>query len=143
MIRRPPRSTLFPYTTLFRSRIDPDFDRLDIGRFLERAGMRLPRCSELAPDQLHDIERKVRPWVLLEPNRTHPCFGRRGDGAPLPSHNGLLDRLGVVNHHVRRLGGLRRLSNKPAWFPLGYVQHTVEPRTKLFGGRARLRTPGG
>src|SRR2546422_6424944 len=23
MIRRPPRSTLFPYTTLFRSRIDP------------------------------------------------------------------------------------------------------------------------
>src|SRR5438045_8817212 len=25
MIRRPPRSTLFPYTTLFRS--DPDFDK--------------------------------------------------------------------------------------------------------------------
>src|SRR5437588_6609601 len=24
MIRRPPRSTLFPYTTLFRSRIDPN-----------------------------------------------------------------------------------------------------------------------
>src|SRR2546425_6727799 len=24
MIRRPPRSTLFPYTTLFRSRVDPD-----------------------------------------------------------------------------------------------------------------------
>src|SRR5256885_10911594 len=24
MIRRPPRSTLFPYTTLFRSRIDAD-----------------------------------------------------------------------------------------------------------------------
>src|SRR3989449_2050758 len=25
MIRRPPRSTLFPYTTLFRSRFDDDF----------------------------------------------------------------------------------------------------------------------
>src|SRR3712207_7717365 len=24
MIRRPPRSTLFPYTTLFRSQLDPD-----------------------------------------------------------------------------------------------------------------------
>src|SRR3712207_8832712 len=24
MIRRPPRSTLFPYTTLFRSRVSPD-----------------------------------------------------------------------------------------------------------------------
>src|SRR2546426_2158776 len=28
MIRRPPRSTLFPYTTLFRSRLPPDRDRL-------------------------------------------------------------------------------------------------------------------
>src|SRR3712207_7428672 len=25
MIRRPPRSTLFPYTTLFRSRVDRDY----------------------------------------------------------------------------------------------------------------------
>src|SRR2546421_8416026 len=30
MIRRPPRSTLFPYTTLFRS-IDPSFNEKDIG----------------------------------------------------------------------------------------------------------------
>src|SRR2546422_2561323 len=27
MIRRPPRSTLFPYTTLFRSRLSRHFDR--------------------------------------------------------------------------------------------------------------------
>src|SRR2546429_8421114 len=27
MIRRPPRSTLFPYTTLFRSRVDTEVDR--------------------------------------------------------------------------------------------------------------------
>src|SRR3989454_10747540 len=32
MIRRPPRSTLFPYTTLFRSRIGPE-DLLEIGVF--------------------------------------------------------------------------------------------------------------
>src|SRR3712207_7365850 len=36
MIRRPPRSTLFPYTTLFRSaerprRADPGRERLDLG----------------------------------------------------------------------------------------------------------------
>src|SRR2546430_13461886 len=31
MIRRPPRSTLFPYTTLFRS----DLDRADFGRILQ------------------------------------------------------------------------------------------------------------
>src|SRR5438093_10259143 len=29
MIRRPPRSTLFPYTTLFRSLIDLSRDRID------------------------------------------------------------------------------------------------------------------
>src|SRR2546430_8425536 len=28
MIRRPPRSTLFPYTTLFRSRLPPGFQDL-------------------------------------------------------------------------------------------------------------------
>src|SRR3712207_7380801 len=30
MIRRPPRSTLFPYTTLFRSRQGIDFDRVGL-----------------------------------------------------------------------------------------------------------------
>src|SRR2546430_12694469 len=30
MIRRPPRSTLFPYTTLFRSAIDPSIGRATI-----------------------------------------------------------------------------------------------------------------
>src|SRR2546430_7529815 len=32
MIRRPPRSTLFPYTTLFRSRVRPALDRHGAGR---------------------------------------------------------------------------------------------------------------
>src|SRR5688572_31170181 len=31
MVRRPPRSTLFPYTTLFRSRAGLALDRLGIG----------------------------------------------------------------------------------------------------------------
>src|SRR2546427_7899709 len=34
MIRRPPRSTLFPYTTLFRSRLF--VERLDFEHFLQR-----------------------------------------------------------------------------------------------------------
>src|SRR5689334_24364600 len=32
MIRRPPRSTLFPYTTLFRSHVEPTAGRHDHGR---------------------------------------------------------------------------------------------------------------
>src|SRR5436190_21295819 len=38
MIRRPPRSTLFPYTTLFRSRTSND-ERVDYGR------RRVPRIN--------------------------------------------------------------------------------------------------
>src|SRR3712207_8562657 len=38
MIRRPPRSTLFPYTTLFRSRLDPSTWTLRVeGPGVERA----------------------------------------------------------------------------------------------------------
>src|SRR3712207_8420248 len=47
MMRRPPRSTLFPYTTLFRSRgllgrLQPPRSRRDLGRILKRH-QRLPR----------------------------------------------------------------------------------------------------
>src|SRR3712207_8341180 len=35
MIRRPPRSTLFPYTTLFRSKVD----EATVGRFLDEPDM--------------------------------------------------------------------------------------------------------
>src|SRR3989442_10799363 len=59
MIRRPPRSTLFPYTTLFRSEVavawlaaaPSDFlENLDIGGILEPAGAL--GCDEVVdPDQ--------------------------------------------------------------------------------------------
>src|SRR3712207_6926416 len=45
MIRRPPRSTLFPYTTLFRS---PDVRRMPLqrgGRTSHRADRRGTRCT--------------------------------------------------------------------------------------------------
>src|SRR3712207_8032214 len=61
MIRRPPRSTLFPYTTLFRSGVDqhvgPRADRPEerplggdplLGRALGREGVRAPRLREAA-----------------------------------------------------------------------------------------------
>src|SRR3712207_6918687 len=66
MIRRPPRSTLFPYTTLFRSRPDPAVDRGPLGaRQLERhaaqrvggdAGRPADRLGgELLRERLDDI----------------------------------------------------------------------------------------
>src|SRR5256885_3844734 len=64
MIRRPPRSTLFPYTTLFRSlltercrhRRQAQFDFLAIGRFRLDAAIEGPTlfCQIHAPEDLED-----------------------------------------------------------------------------------------
>src|SRR3712207_9056430 len=45
MIRRPPRSTLFPYTTLFRSRPED-------GREVVRAGLRVRAGQRVMPEHL-------------------------------------------------------------------------------------------
>src|SRR3712207_8328874 len=51
MIRRPPRSTLFPYTTLFRSQVGDDHPHLLV------LGERLP---ERVVDEEHDDDRDDR-----------------------------------------------------------------------------------
>src|SRR3712207_7644190 len=60
MIRRPPRSTLFPYTTLFRSkapvvralheRFKPDLDQPGLGEVI-RSGQ--PMFHNLTPEQVY------------------------------------------------------------------------------------------
>src|SRR2546430_17196970 len=96
MIRRPPRSTLFPYTTLFRSQL-PNVRESDIraiwydspafNRFRGEAWMKEPcrSCPERAPDfggfrcpGVHPIgdSRQISPVV-----------------APSPQHH---DRVGTV-----------------------------------------------
>src|SRR3712207_9461001 len=47
MIRRPPRSTLFPYTTLFRS--DPDYSDARLLKRIETALGRFCRLLRLGP----------------------------------------------------------------------------------------------
>src|SRR2546425_4285353 len=62
MIRRPPRSTLFPYTTLFRS--------LDGHAFLADAAGRGAPC--LGGDTLHDDAPANVPLVLVEDTTKTP-----------------------------------------------------------------------
>src|SRR2546429_839461 len=50
MIRRPPRSTLFPYTTLFRSRMRPTSSS-PIGRNDTFGQLHFPRTRSLEPDK--------------------------------------------------------------------------------------------
>src|SRR3712207_6930173 len=93
MIRRPPRSTLFPYTTLFRSRerqphrmpgrgvrVLPDDEHPDVG---ERAGegpqhVRPGRTSSRRRSEEHTSELQSRQYLvcrlLLEKKKTHQCI---------------------------------------------------------------------
>src|SRR3712207_7149657 len=75
MIRRPPRSTLFPYTTLFRSE-----DRETITRIVERFGedilgergidrRALGRKVFGDPEALSDLEEILHPLVRCETDR--------------------------------------------------------------------------
>src|SRR5256885_11363422 len=67
MIRRPPRSTLFPYTTLFRSVLDKPVDGVPgIGCMIDRRGVLraahgaiddvIPLGAMLAAHVLHDAQ---------------------------------------------------------------------------------------
>src|SRR5256885_12856130 len=52
MIRRPPRSTLFPYTTLFRSYSNPSITTVDVHREM---------VGQMAADALHELSRSASP----------------------------------------------------------------------------------
>src|SRR3712207_2567081 len=54
MIRRPPRSTLFPYTTLFRSQVAPDGDRVALKLMSERR-RELVRSRAQTINRLHAL----------------------------------------------------------------------------------------
>src|SRR3712207_8830336 len=54
MIRRPPRSTLFPYTTLFRSRAFED-DRHERGQRVQRPATNVEREIDDADPVLHEV----------------------------------------------------------------------------------------
>src|SRR3712207_6952983 len=86
MIRRPPRSTLFPYTTLFRSAYPTGYR--DLGDFLERFG-RVRSLIRTADDlalvaaefalrsEEHTSELQSRPYLacrlLLEKKNPYIC----------------------------------------------------------------------
>src|SRR3712207_8471869 len=102
MIRRPPRSTLFPYTTLFRSRLPPEQvlvggDRQDVGERplvhhrrqaiahlaqggVVRGGLRRREAEERPRSEEHTSELQSRQYLvcrlLLEKKKTkiHLCF---------------------------------------------------------------------
>src|SRR3712207_9085268 len=103
MIRRPPRSTLFPYTTLFRS----------APRVRERVGPQ-PRQGEIVA-LLHRLDEPCDKLRLTGPLDQHPAqrgqpFASSGDeaGAPRPPEGG-----GLPRSEERRVGEEGRFRGSP------------------------------
>src|SRR2546429_6587914 len=65
MIRRPPRSTLFPYTTLFRSRLWPDITRLHFCTFEVQQKWHFPIWNNALGILKTSIPRKPQQWSEL------------------------------------------------------------------------------
>src|SRR3712207_7046116 len=72
MIRRPPRSTLFPYTTLFRS-VGAAVDLV-----MRRGLTRITRQNVIGTGPRAARERPMRPCGLSSPCRSPPA-GRRSE----------------------------------------------------------------
>src|SRR2546429_8602841 len=66
MIRRPPRSTLFPYTTLFRSRVEPGIPGVEVGLEDLHALARDHRASDTA-DQFFTLSGEHDPGDHFDP----------------------------------------------------------------------------
>src|SRR5256885_10176410 len=85
MIRRPPRSTLFPYTTLFRSGIGGDGQRVLAGGIVQRVVE--------ARDHAHGVpERRMRGHIL-DPLAVDPDLRSEEHTSELQSPCNLVCRL--------------------------------------------------
>src|SRR6202008_5213416 len=92
MIRRPPRSTLFPYTTLFRSQ--PLVELLGV-QPADRVVLAQQGCGAVARSEEHTSELQSRQYfvcrLLLQKKKS---MGRGNQGSTEP-------RSGILGEHAR------------------------------------------
>src|SRR2546430_14151316 len=77
MIRRPPRSTLFPYTTLFRSRrLAERIEKIRLAAHLKIVGL-VGAKSMLTAQRFLDVRHGVHPESVAPSTSTSPQPARR------------------------------------------------------------------
>src|SRR2546430_3857717 len=76
MIRRPPRSTLFPYTTLFRSHHAADEVQPEIGRLPEHDGARLTVLRDRKSTRLNSSHSQISYAVFCLKKKKTNDFAR-------------------------------------------------------------------
>src|SRR6476620_2396015 len=132
MIRRPPRSTLFPYTTLFRSRA------VRAGRVLRLRASRSDWLADRARSEEHTSELQSRQYLvcrLLLEKKKHPLCP-----VPLCKTTRLHEIPCAHQLRVCRRANLDRRPELPALFFLMIrrpPRSTLFPYTTLFRSRAR------
>src|SRR5260370_10940468 len=101
MIRRPPRSTLFPYTTLFRS------------------------STEFSSERLPDAERKVKMPGALEPKLPDrmPSLRSEEHTSELQSHLNLVCRLLLEKKKNKILAGRGKEDSASVHVHGRWIQH--------------------
>src|SRR2546430_13553963 len=94
MIRRPPRSTLFPYTTLFRSpEIAPLVQLARGDQWLDRFGLLQHLCRKLVRQvAFSDYDFYVHPKIIRITGNFDPA------AAWVPPHRGPTSGLGVLHY---------------------------------------------
>src|SRR5256885_11114439 len=100
MIRRPPRSTLFPYTTLFRS-YDVISPSSDVATLITKAGLAAPLDLAKVRSEEHTSELQspcnLVCRLLLEKKKTHSQTERAsicaGGDAPRPNGRPCVTRI--------------------------------------------------
>src|SRR3712207_6930449 len=98
MIRRPPRSTLFPYTTLFRSATHEGGEHQEVGRKLQlphgRGAEHVPKKNAVADYQHRDQEdRKSTRLNSSHANISYAVFCLKKKNTQLPVCRGSCSRL--------------------------------------------------
>src|SRR2546430_11173500 len=95
MIRRPPRSTLFPYTTLFRSRMVPPPrvcagpEDVDVGQRFDHRGVAVrPVRSEEHTSELQSQSNLVCRLLLEKKKKQLLLLAQAHIQASLPTHSG-------------------------------------------------------
>src|ERR1043166_6407866 len=83
MIRRPPRSTLFPYTTLFRSGTEPgEYDRYNMRRLVSMTanieGEDLGRVAAHINRSIHTVNESL--WVAQQTATAKPGWKNEVSG---------------------------------------------------------------
>src|SRR2546422_6804767 len=152
MIRRPPRSTLFPYTTLFRSYARADGASVVNLRYFNAAGATAHQGEDHVP------ETHLIPNVLRAASGRQPALDIQGTDYPTPDGTAVRDYvhvLDIADAHVRALeadltqaGSEGRTATVNLGTGVGYSVLAVAEAARRVTGRAipagaRPRPPGG